>query len=167
MSAMGRDARGRALKLATGELVQALGGIEGAAASLEKGKSVVGRWANRADPDHFINIADLVALELLSPRPVVTELLCKMAGGLFVPHVDLAADEGSLAWMVMQLSKELGDVSGEMAGALADGQVTAREAGAALAQLDDLDRVSQRLRGALARIESDGARIEADGGKGA
>jgi hypothetical protein len=156
MSALGREARARALKLATGELVQSLGGIEGAAVSLEKGKSVVGRWVNRNDPEHFINLADLVALELLAPRPVVTELLCKLAGGLFVPHVDLAADEGSLSWLVMQLSKELGELSGNVASALADGRVTEAEATAAEADLDDLDRASQRLRAALALIKANG-----------
>lgn len=159
MSALGREARAKALKLASGELVQSLGGIEGAAASLEKGKSVVGRWVNRNDPDHFIGVADLVALELLAPRPVVTELLCKLQGGLFVPHIDLAADEGSLSWLVMQLSKELGELSGNIAAALADGRVTAREAEAAVCELDDLDRASQRLRAALAMITRD------DGGR--
>ena len=157
MSGLPKHARERALKQATGELVHVLGGIEGAAASIEKGKSVVGRWANRSDADHFINVADLVALELLAPRPVVTELLCKLAGGIFVPHVDLAADEGSLAWMVMQLSKELGDVSGQMAGALADGRVTPAEATASREQLRDLFEVARRLDAALARIETEGA----------
>jgi len=158
MSALRKDARARALKLATGELVGWLGGIEGAAVSIEKGKSVVGRWVNRADADHFINIADLVALELIAPRPVVTELLCKMAGGIFVPHIDLSADRGTLGFLVMQLSKELGELSGKMAAALADGVVTDAEAMAAEAELDDLDRVSAQLRSALARIRDDGGR---------
>lgn len=156
MSALGREARAKALKLATGELVHALGGIEGAAASIEKGKSVVGRWANRNDPDHFIGVADLVNLELIAPRPVVTELLCKMAGGLFVPNVDLAADEGSLSWLVMQLSKELGGLSGEIASALADGMVSDAEAGAAEAHLHDLMRVAHQMASALGQIRERG-----------
>ncbi|NBW12163.1 MAG: hypothetical protein EBR82_29450 [Caulobacteraceae bacterium] len=156
MSALGRDARARALKLATGELVGSLGGIEGAAASLEKGKSVVGRWANRNDPDHFINVADLVNLELIAPRPVVTEQMCKLLGGLFVPHVDLAADEGSLSWLVMQLSKELGQLSGEIANALADGMVTDTEASAAEGHLQDLMRVGHQMASALAQIRERG-----------
>jgi hypothetical protein len=156
MSGLRGDARAKALKLATAELVGSLGGIEGAAVSIEKGKSVVGRWANRNDPDHFIGVADLVALELLAPRPVVTQLLCKLNGGLFVPHVDMAADEGSLAWLVMQLSKELGELSGSIAGALADGRVTDAEAGAAEAELHDLMRVGHQLAGALAQIREGG-----------
>ena len=164
MSALPTNARAKALKLATADLVHQLGGIEGAAVSIEKGKSVVGRWANRTDADHFINVADLVSLELLAARPVVTELLCKLNGGLFVPHVDHGADEGTLAWLVMCLSKELGELSGAMAEALADGSVTGGEADSALAQLDDLDRVSSQLRGALGRIG--GGRSDGGNGRG-
>lgn len=157
MNAVPTAARARMLKAASGELIALLGGIEGAAATLERGKSVVGRWVNRSDGDHWLGIADLAALEGVAGRPVVTELLCKLAGGLFVPHIDLAADEGSPAWLVMQLSKELGEVSGEVAAALADGVVKAEEAETILAQLDDLDTVSAQLRRLLGRIVDAGA----------
>lgn len=152
MQNLHRDAKVRALKRASGDLISALGGIEGAAASIEKGKSVVGRKVNPTDTEHFLSIHEVAELEALAPHPVVTELLCKLAGGLFVPHVDLAADEGSLAWLVMQLSKELGELSGEIATALADGVVTPAEATSALGQLDDLDRLSQQLRALLRKI---------------
>ena len=152
MSALPTAARVRMLKAATAELVALLGGIEGAAATLERGKSGVGRWSNANDLDHWIGIADCAALEAIAGRPVVTELLCKLNGGLFVPHIDLAADEGSVGWLVMRLSKELGDVSGEIATALGDHVLAADEAGRALAQLDELDTVSRQLRAMLGRI---------------
>lgn len=149
--------RARSLKNATAELVALLGGIEGAGATLERGKSVVGRWANRSDLEHWIGIADLAALEAVAGRAVVTELLCKLAGGLFVPHIDLAADEGSVGWLVMRLSKELGDVSGSIAEAYSDdGDIDGPEAAAALAQLDDVDTVSAQLRAVLGRRIAEG-----------
>lgn len=157
MQNLSREARLLVLKQASAQLVTQLGGIEGAAATLEKGKSVVGRWVNRNDADHLINVADLAALEAIAARPLVTETLCKLAGGIFVPHVDLAADEGTLGWLVMQLSKELGELSGEIAQALADGVVTPTEAKRAMAQLDDLDRVSAQLRGLLRKLMEDRA----------
>lgn len=160
MSPLPNTARVRLLKNATAELVALLGGIEGAGATLERGKSVVGRWTNRSDLDHWIGIADLAALEAVAGRAVVTELLCKLNGGLFVPHIDLAADEGSVGWLVMRLSKELGDVSGSIAEAYSnDGEIDGAEAAGALAQLDDVDKVSAQLRAVLVRriAEGDGA----------
>lgn len=156
MSAVPASVRARLLKAATGELVALLGGIEGAGATLERGKSVVGRWVNRNDAEHWIGIADVAALESVAGRAVVTELLCKLAGGLFVPHIDLAADEGSVGWLVMRLSKELGEVSGVVADAGADGEIDAGEAASGLAQLDDVDKVSAQLRAVFNRIIAEG-----------
>lgn len=148
-------AEGLQLKRASELLVKSLGGIEAAAGLLGKGASTVGRWVNRNDPDHFVNLRDLRELEANAPEPLVTITLCRMAGGVFVPNIDHAADEGTLAGMVMQLSKELGDVSGTVAKALADGVVTSAEAEAALEQLDDLNRVGAQLRTALQSIRGD------------
>jgi len=68
----------------------------------------------------------------------------------------VAADEGSLAWLVMQLSKELGELSGSIAAALSDGRVTDAEAGDAEGQLHDLMRVGHQLAGTLAQIREGG-----------
>jgi len=143
------DAARRGLKRATADLVHALGGIEGAAASLEKGKSVVGRWTCRNEPAHFIGVGDLADLEALAARPFVTEFLCKLAGGIFVPHIDLAADPGSLPFLVMRLSKELGEVAGEISTGLADGTMDDAERARALRELDDMMRVGAQVRAAL------------------
>jgi hypothetical protein len=143
------DAARRGLKRATADLVQALGGIEGAAASLEKGKSVVGRWTCRNEPAHFIGVGDLADLEALAARPFVTEYLCKLNGGIFVPHIEHGADPGTLGFLVMRLSKELGDLSGEVATALADGAMDQAEAKRALAELDQLVVAAAQVRAAL------------------
>ena len=143
-----------ALKAATEQLVDLFGKDSNAGAMLDppKGKTSVGNWASKNDPIHWIGIRDLIQLEALAGKPVVTELLCKLNGGLFVPHIDLAADEGSVGWLVMRLSKELGEVSGSIAEAYSgDGDIDGAEAAGALAQLDDVDTVSAQLRAVLGR----------------
>ena len=62
----------------------------------------------------------------------------------------------ALGWLVMQLSKELGELSGEIAAALADGEVSPAEADAAMAQLDDLDRRAAQMRSVLRKIMEGG-----------
>jgi len=155
MTTMSNEAKGRALKLATGQLVTAIGGIEATAALLDRGKSTVHRWTDRNDAEHFASVRDAVKLEELAGRPDVTALLCKLAGGLFVPHLDVTADEGSPAWLAMQLAQRLGQVSGEIAcGLTDDNRIDAAEAGRALEALDQHDRVSAQLRAALTTILS-------------
>lgn len=154
-------AKARALKVATRQLVSQVGGIEAAAGLLERGKSTVHRWTDRNDTEHFINVHDAVRLQELAEDTHLIELLCRVAGGVFVPGLDPGADEGTPAWLAMQLAQQLGQVSGELAAALADdGRIDAGEARRALAAQDQLDRVSAQLRAALAAV------IEAEERKG-
>lgn len=147
----------RRLKEASAELVTAVGGIEAAAATLARGKSGVGRWVNRYDPENFMPIDEVIRLERLTPRPFVTEMLCRLAGGLFVPHLNPGADEGTAARCVMGLAKELGDVSGAIAAAEDnDSRIDAAEARSVLAQLEDLERGAAQLRGLMERIAAGG-----------
>lgn len=148
-----RTTRDRAIKLATGQLVSVVGGIEAAAGLLERGKSTVHRWTDKNDAEHFINIRDAAELEALAGQTGLTVLLCKLAGGLFVPHLDFTADEGTPAWLAMQLAQRLGQVSGEIARSLSDdGKIDAAEAKRVLAEQDALDRVSAQLRAALTAV---------------
>lgn len=149
-------AEGLQLKRASELLVKSLGGIEAVAALVGKGSSTVGRWVNRNDADSWINLRDLREAEANAPEPLVTMALCRMLGGVFVPHVCHGADEGTLAGLVMQLSKELGDVAGSIAMALADGEVSAAEAERGLRELDDMARVQAQLRGVLESIRGAG-----------
>jgi hypothetical protein len=147
----------RKLKLASEELVRGLGGIEAVAATLERGKSGVGRWVNRNEREHFIPVHALVRLEALADRPLVTELLCRLAGGFFVPHINPGADEGSAEWLAMALAKGLGEVSGAISAALADDRrIDAREAQDVLTHLEELERGAAQLRGLMVRIMADG-----------
>jgi hypothetical protein len=151
------EVQARKLKIASAELVHAVGGIEAAAATLERGKSGVGRWVNRNEPEHSIPVHELVQLEAVAGRPLVTEMLCRIAGGFFVPHINPGADEGSAEWIAMLLAKELGEVSGAISSALADDRrIDAREAEGVLAHLEDLERGAAQLRGLMGRVMADG-----------
>lgn len=149
---MGRE--GLQLKRATELLIDSIG-AKTAAGVTGRGLSTVYRWADRNAPNDFISLRDLRELEANAPEPLVTMALCRMAGGVFVPHIDLAADEGTLAGMVMQLSKELGDVAGKVSMALADGVVTPGEAEGCLRELDDMARLQAQLRAMLESIGRD------------
>lgn len=153
MAAAGDGADGRRLKLATRELVRACGGIECAAADLGKGKSTVHRWTDPHDGEHLINIGDVALLEAVAAAPVVTAQLARMAGGVFVPLPDCAADPETLAGMVLELTGQLGAISTEMRASLADdGEVDAKEAAALLALVEQHDAIAAQLRLTLRAI---------------
>lgn len=149
------EREGIQLKRATELLTEAAGGAKQAAGICGRGLSTVYRWADRNAPNDFISLRDLRELEANAKQPLVTMTLCRMAGGVFVPHIDLAADEGTLAGMVMQLSKELGDVAGKVSMALADGVVTPGEAEGCLRELDDMARLQAQLRTMLEAIRGE------------
>lgn len=149
--------RGR-IKRAVRQAVHLCGGVDGAAATAERSRSVAGDWNNLNHPAFPPTDCALALDEIAVSQghlPPIASALARELGGVFVPNVDALADEGTLAGMVMQLSKELGDVAGEIAKAMADGVVTPDEATGALDQLDDLARVTSQLRAALESIRRD------------
>lgn len=132
------DHDGRALKVATRALVRSLGGIEGAAATLGKGKSTVARWADPQDADHWIGLRDLAALELHAPAPVVTQVLCRLAGGVLVPLAADGAESGALSERLISIMDHVGQLARHTGSAVADGQCSAAEAGPIRAALHEL-----------------------------
>lgn len=146
----------RRLKKRTGELVTALHGSEAAAEDLGKGKSTVHRWTDVNEETHFINVADLMVLEGIAGDPMVTRLLCRFAGGVFIKLPKPIEDPAELATMALELAKELGELSAAIAIGLADGVLSRAEAGVALGELEDLERVGARLRAALEQVLQEG-----------
>jgi hypothetical protein len=142
----------RRLKIATGELVKGCGNLVSAAADVGKGKTTVHRWTDENNADDFVNVRDLAVLERVAGTPFVTRILCRLAGGVFMPLPDIAPDSDSLAGMIMRLSARLGEISGEMARALCDGIVDQTEARRLLDLQAEHDAVAAQLRHALERI---------------
>lgn len=131
--------RARALKLATGEVVSACGGIEASASIINKGKSQVHRCTSINDADNFMGVRDVAQLEAYSGTQPVTRLLCKLAGGAFLQLPDPAlCDDDTLPLQVIGLADELGDVSHAVRDALRDGEVNRAELKEIEQQLDEL-----------------------------
>jgi len=132
------EARRREIKLASGQLVHALGGIEAAGSLISVSKSQVHRCTSVNDSDNFLNAGDVAELELRAARPFVTAALAKLAGGVFVPLPEALEGGEDLAFRVMDLAVELGHVSERVRQALADQVVHPAEAAAIERELDEL-----------------------------
>jgi hypothetical protein len=149
-------ARRRELKLATGELVHAVGGLEAAGSLVGLGKSQVHRCTSVNDRDNFLNAGDVAELERRSDRPFVTLALAKLAGGVFIRLPETFGDGEELARRVMELAAGLGEVSSGVADALADGIVQAREAAAIEPSLDEVIEKATEIRALLRVIQGKG-----------
>lgn len=144
------------LKLAAQAAVDRCGGIDGAAATVGRGRSVAGDW-------HNINHASLPPLELAllldkvavarGMAPAITQALAVELGLVLVARPD-AADgvAGNVEKLVLRLAEEFGVLAREVSVALDDDRITAAEAAKALGALARLEAVSARLRLALAQI---------------
>ncbi|MCW1985356.1 UNVERIFIED_ORG: hypothetical protein M2348_001088 [Sphingomonas sp. R1F5B] len=150
MSALGR------IKRAVRAAVGACGGIDGAAATVSRGRSTVGEWNALAHPACPPLDCALAMDEIAVARGELPPIACALArelGGLFVPHIDCNADDGTGPGLVMQLAVQLGQVSGLTSAAIAnDGVIDAAEAEAILAGLERHDRVSRQYRRVLEAI---------------
>jgi len=143
------------LKRAVRAVVAVCGGVDGAAATVDRCRSVAGDW-NNLNHTAFPTLDKALAMDEVAiakgELPPIACAYVRELGGVFVANIDGLADEGSLAGMVMQLSKELGDVAGSISNALADGKVSPSEAEAALRELDDMTRRQSQLRAALENL---------------
>lgn len=138
------------LALATKRAIKAAGGIE--VASAETGKSTT-QLSRCNSPDHpdSISTRDAIILDAIgrghAGAPFIVSALARIAGGLFIELPQGPADGDGMIATVMQLTSELGDVARRMTDAFADdGKCDAPEARAALAELDEMDAASAKLR---------------------
>lgn len=146
---MGNCAR---IKQAVRRAISLSGGIDGAAATAGRQRSVVGDWNNLSHAalpnlDCALSL-DEVAVATGNAPPIVSAL-ARALGGLFVPHLDAEADEDTLPGEVMKLAKEFGELAASVSTGLADGEFSESDAEAALAELIEVELVAARLRAML------------------
>lgn len=148
--------RNQRLKEATRELQRAVGGVEAAAEITGKGKSQHGNYQNKSMPDFATieAIADMEAVARGTPKfPQVTNLLCQLAGGVFVPLPEMPETDEAPGLLVMRMASELGGVSTTITDGLADnGKIDPHEAYAPLRKLAELERITAQLRMLLQSI---------------
>jgi len=132
------------------------GGIDGAAATVGRSRSTVGGWNNLNETDMPPLDCALALDEIAVARGELPPMTCALArelGGVFVPHIDVTAEEGSAPFLAMLLARSLGEVSGEIARSLADdGRIDEAEAAKVLAWMDGHDRTAAQLRQQLHKI---------------
>ncbi len=157
------EPRRQSLKVATGELIEAVGGQERAAEYSRRIKRQQS-FSDYALPnvDAFMSIdtaMDLEAVTVGKPGwPHVTRALCARAGGAFVAMPATVPDAAEAHLRLAELTKEFSDVSGGMLAALAAGGLSARDVRrrALVAEADELVTKAAELRALLERIEAEG-----------
>lgn len=148
------------IKRAVRKAIGHSGGIDGAAATVERSRSTVGDW-NNLNTDTFPPLDCAYAMDEIAVAegqlPPVICALARELGGVFVPAIDVSAEEGSPAFLAMQLAHALGALSGEIARSLADdNKIDAREALRCQDRLEDLNRCSAQLGQQLEKILKEG-----------
>lgn len=129
--------------------IAACGGIDGAAATAEKSRSLAGNWNNRDLADTPV-LADAFALDeaaMIAGRG--TPILSALAGEL--GHVAIRLPDPSLGGekltaALVEASAEFGDVARAVCEATRDGSVDAREADTIARQIDEATAALVRLR---------------------
>lgn len=130
------DREHRALKTVSHVLVEAVGGVDAAAAATRVGRTVLCDYGRPGQP-HFMPIDVVLDLERAARRPVVTQQLALLQQHDLVPIA--AAEAGLVPEALAALGREISALFGECALALADGH------------LSDAERAALTTRGAEAR----------------
>lgn len=144
----GSAATGR-LKLGVREAIQANGGIEGAAVTVEKSTSLAGLWNNVNKPD-LPGLADALALDEVAMarghRPAILARHAAELGHVAIRLPDAATGDGELTHALIEVSAEFGDLAHSVRDATADGVVNAKERQRIMDAIDDAQAALARMR---------------------
>ena len=148
--------RDRKLKIAFGELVALVGGLEAAASLCRVGKSTLARYASLspADAECFAPVDVVRALEAVTGEATVTSELATMADGTFVklPSVARPADLfGALA----ALSREASETTTAVCAGFNDEKFCDVDAEKTLGEVDDVIARATQMRALLLTIMGD------------
>lgn len=148
------------LKRATAQLVRAYGGQEAAAMLVGRAQSRLSDWGSVNRPD-FMPIDAVAALEAVTHgvagHPHVTRALAMASGHALIKLPDAVPGEADVFGWLANLSKEAGEVMGELGTALADDRRVDRgEAARIRTQLHELQTLLAGMDAGLAEIERAG-----------
>lgn len=140
------------VKRAVRQAVSLLGGVDGAAATVNRGRSTVGRWISLNDADLPCVDSALAMDEVLSAMghgPMIISALAFEVGHV---ALDICAPEGSsdIGALLAAKAEQSGAFMAEVARGYADGHFDRDEKLKSVARLDDVIRIALRLRAALA-----------------
>lgn len=157
------DPKRQSLKVATADLIEAVGGQARAAEYSRR----IRRQQTFSDYEHrnvdqFMPIDAVMDLEAVTVDrpgwPHITRALCARAGGTFIAMPVVLPGSSEAHRRLAELTKEFSDVSAGMLVALADGKLCAEDVrrGALVAEADELVTKAAELRALLERIEAGG-----------
>lgn len=125
------------------------GGIDGAAATVDRQRSVVGDWHNR-NHDALPSIAQAYALDevalAVSGRAPILQAMAAELGHVAIALPDPTAGEDKLIMALCEATAEFGDIADAVREALRDGIRTPSENEMILTQIDEAQAALARMR---------------------
>lgn len=147
------------IKQAVIEAVEVCGGVDGAAALVDKSRSLAGSWRNINQTD-LPRVDDATKLDSVAVaqgrEPPVTSAMARELGGVFLPLPAADPCDAALPGHVMHLTTELGDLSRRVGEALADGKVCRNDAAKIEREINDLIAVAVRARAHVQQLQERG-----------
>lgn len=115
------------LKNATRRLIKTAGGVEGAAYVTRVGKTVLSDYQSLDRPSHFMPIDVAADLEADTGKPIVTQALAQIAGGVFIALPRTVNNQPMLAAHLAKIMRKTGKIIEISGDALADGKLCGKE----------------------------------------
>lgn len=140
------------LKQAVRKAIALCGGIDGAAATVEKSPSHVGRWNCLNDAD-LPTLGDALALDEIAVAggrvpPILTKLASELGHvAIRLPRALFGSDAVTAA--MISASAEFGDVAAALRDATADGEISGREPDQIVEQIDEAIAALAQMRALL------------------
>lgn len=129
--------------------IAANGNIDGAAATVDKSRSLVGDW-NNVNHDALPNLPQMFALDEValatSGRAPILQALAAELGHVAILLPDPVTSDDQLVMALCEATAEFGDIAGAVTEALRDGVRDAAEDAAILTQIDEAQAALARMR---------------------
>lgn len=147
------------IKRAVRESIARCGGVDGAAATAERCRSVAGDWNNlnhAALPPLDCALALDEAAAAQGQRPAICAALARELGGVFVPVPEAEGAPRAMMERFLEIVEDVGALSSGVSTSLADGCCDRREAAELRKLISALHAAAAGLDQVLAEIESGG-----------
>lgn len=134
------------------------GGIEGAAATVERSSSLAGTW-NNVNDEALPSIGFAFALDAVAvaqgERPPILSALAAEMGHACIRLPDAPEGADALAEAMIDVSAEVGEIAGELREATRDGVIIPSEAARIMSRIDDAHASLAQMR-AIAAKQAEG-----------
>lgn len=130
-------------------VISICGGVDGAAATVEKSRSLAGKWHNTND-DTVPRVDDAFALDqvamLQGQRPPILTAYAADLGHVCIRLPSGTGGEDAIAAALIDASAEFGDISTEVRDATRDGTICDKDRQKIVRQIDEAQEALARMR---------------------